>query len=384
MESSAQIRQLADLAAAAELHALERYRVPLSAAPLARIDEILNQEREHGDIREREAIALCYGAWIGQYLVVEQHAEWTGFDEPVPPRVKLQGICHSPIDAVRRRLEGPMAPPIQELVTRIPRPDSFSGSSLEFNRAAWNRRAGDPRFARPNASLPLNRAEIRANLDPWLADLDLRGLNILCLAAAGGTHGPLFAQAGSHVTVVDFSPALLAIDSAVARRLNLDLSTIQADLGDLSSLSDCQFDIVVQPVSACYIASLQLMYKEIARVLKPGGLYLSQHKSPAALQAGKWDESVGTYLIVHPAADGYLLSAETAATLPQRETEMVEFIHTLDSLLGTLCRSGFVIQDVQEPLRSDAWASPGTAEHRAVFLPPYLKVLARRVGGAAE
>jgi SAM-dependent methyltransferase len=367
------------LAAAAEHHALERYGVSLGADALKQIDEILDQERERGNTDEREAVALCYGAWLGQYLVPQQQAEWTGFDEPVPPRIQLRGICHSPIDAVRRRLADPAAPTVQQLVTRIPQTDTFAGSSLELNRAAWNQRAADARFARPEMLTASNPDAIRESLDPWLANLDLRGLQVLCLAAGGGTHGPLFAQAGSQVTVVDFSSALLAIDAAAARRLNLELSTVQADLCDLSSLSDRQFDVVIQPVSACYIASLQPMYKEIARVIKPGGLYVSQHKSPAALQAGKWDESRGAYLVAHPAADGHLLAPEPTAALPQREAEMVEYVHTLASLLGALCRSGFVIEDVHEPARGDAWARPGTAEHRAVFLPPYLKVLARRV-----
>lgn len=61
-----------------------------------------------------------------------------------------------------------------------------------------------------------------------------------------------------------------------------------------------------------------------------------------------------------------------------RENEMTETIHSIDSLIGGLCRCGFVVEDVVEPPHADAWAEEGSPEHRAQFLPPYLKIKARR------
>ena len=78
------------------------------------------------------------------------------------------------------------------------------------------------------------------------------------------------------------------------------------------------------------------------------------------------------------AADGCVRVIATALDQAQREPGAVEFVHTLDALLGGLCAAGFVIEDLAEPPRADALAPPGTAGHRAWFLPPYLKVKARR------
>jgi hypothetical protein len=61
-----------------------------------------------------------------------------------------------------------------------------------------------------------------------------------------------------------------------------------------------------------------------------------------------------------------------------REAGTHEFLHTFDALLGGLCRAGFVIEDLSEPSLGDAWAPPDSADHRAAFLPPYVKVKARR------
>jgi len=374
------LRQLAEFAGAAEMHAKERHGISLNPNHWDELDLVLTRERTHGDPGELESLALCYGAWIGQVLVATRNAEWISLHEPVPPRIRLQGHLYSPIDAVRRRLTEPAAPAIENLINKIPAdtlPDQQQ--HRDDNRSAWDQLSGDHRFVNPHANASISQEQVKAALDPWLADIPLAGLNVLCLAAGGGTHGPLFAAAGACVTVVDFSPALLAVDEQAARMQNLNLKTVQADLSNLSTLKDEQFDLVMQPVSACYLPDLKLMFAEVARVLQPGGLYLSQQKSPGSLQAGKWSEAIGSYIVQYPVADGSPLVPEVANPLPQRETGMVEYVHSLDSLIGGLCRSGFVIEDFQEPTRGDAWSSPGSVEHRAIFFPPYIKLLARRI-----
>ena len=43
-----------------------------------------------------------------------------------------------------------------------------------------------------------------------------------------------------------------------------------------------------------------------------------------------------------------------------------------------MCRAGFVIEDVIEPLHADERAPPGTFAHRSRYVAPYLRVKARR------
>ncbi len=373
------LRQLAELAGAAEIHAREQYSIALRPGDWAPLDQILDRERTGGHLQDRESLALCYGAWVGQALVSTQNAVWVALQEPVPPRVRIQQRDYSPIDAVRRRLFDSAAMTLAELVREATATESIAAADIrKINRAAWDRCAQNPRFVNPAAGLPLTPAEIHAALDPWLANLELTDRKVLCLAAAGGTHGPLLARAGAHVTVADFSPALLEIDARVARQQNLDLTVVEADLCDLSPLADRTFDIVVQPVSACYIPDLWPMYAEIARVLKPGGLYLSQQKSPASLQAGAWEPAAHAYRVPYPVVSVQGLPPTDNPALSQREQNLIEWVHPLNALLGDLCRSGFVIEDFQEPVRADHWAAPESAAHRAAYFPPYLKILARR------
>jgi hypothetical protein len=128
-------------------------------------------------------------------------------------------------------------------------------------------------------------------------------------------------------------------------------------------------------VCTSYVRDLGLVHAGLAHVLRPGGLLVAQHKQPASLQAhaviggGAWSlQSFSVDRLPLPPVDGH----------EHREEGMQEFLHTLDALIGGLCRAGFVIEDLEEPHHGDAWAPAGSPAHRAAFLPPYLKLKARR------
>ena len=118
----------------------------------------------------------------------------------------------------------------------------------------------------------------------WLPG-SVTGLDVLCLAAAGGWQSILYATAGANVTVVDLSPAMLAQDRAVAARHGLQLRLVEASMDDLTMFTEGQFEVVIQPVSTCYVPDINRVYREVARVTACQGVYISQHKQPLNLQA---------------------------------------------------------------------------------------------------
>jgi len=79
---------------------------------------------------------------------------------------------------------------------------------------------------------------------------------------------------------------------------------------------------------------------------------------------------------VHPQMGGGPLPPDSPSRL--RETGTQEFVHSLTAILGGLCAAGFTIEDVCEPDHTLAGAAVGSFAHRAAFVPPYLRVLARR------
>ena len=263
--------------------------------------------------------------------------------------------------------------------------DGRRAAALDHNARAWDRLAAagapmarpalDDAFADPRGWLGDGGAR-----RPWLpARLD--GLEVLCLAAGGGKHGPLYAAAGARVTVVDLSPAMLALDRAVARERRIDIDILQGSMDDLAMLAAGRFDLVIHPVSTCYLPEVGRVFREVARVTRPGGLYVSQHKSPTSLQASLGPAASGRYELLHPQSGGPL---PPAAPSRLREAGTREFVHSLSDLLGGMCAAGFAIEDVSEPDHRQPHAAAGSFAHRAEFLPPYLRILARRtaVGSA--
>ena len=164
------------------------------------------------------------------------------------------------------------------------------------NKAAWDRLAiiGD-RLAKPAREIDFENPLQSVDGPGWLGD-SIDGKRTLCLAAGGGRQGPIYAAAGAEVTVVDISPAMLELDRAVASERKMKLTTIEASMDFLPMLEDASFDIVIHPVSTCYVPDIAKVYAEVARLLVDDGIYISQHKQPASLQA-----------TIHGRGDGYRL-----------------------------------------------------------------------------
>ncbi|MCA9234756.1 MAG: class I SAM-dependent methyltransferase [Planctomycetales bacterium] len=255
--------------------------------------------------------------------------------------------------------------------------DEDGRDAARHNAAAWDRLA---REAAPLAR-PATDAEFRdplKQLDPlgWLGG-DVRGQRILCLAAGGGRQSALYAAAGAQVTVVDVSGEMLALDRAVARERGLSVRAIQASMDALPMLAADEFDAVVHPVSTCYVPDVQRVFREVARVLRPGGVYVSQHKSPVSLQTTLAPGPHG-YALVQP----YYQRGPLPPVGPHggrlREPGTREYLHRWEELIGGICRAGFIVEDFVEPVHAKQDAAVGSHGHRGQFVAPYVRIKARR------
>ncbi len=251
----------------------------------------------------------------------------------------------------------------------------------QHNRQAWDERV---RRGEPHTET----AREKDFLDPlaavddcgWLG-VSVRDKRVLCLAAGGGRHSVLLAAAGALVTVVDLSPAMLELDRGLAAQRGLNVRIVESSMERLSMFGPSNFDIVIQPVSTCYVPDVQAVYREVARVTAAGGLYISQHKQPTCLQA-ELQPSARGYTLGEP----YYRNGPLPPALPgcqHREFGTVEFLHRWEELIGGMCRAGFVIEDLIEPRHGDPLAEPGSFKHRSRFVPPFVTIKARRTGDAA-
>jgi SAM-dependent methyltransferase len=209
----------------------------------------------------------------------------------------------------------------------------------------------------------------------WLGE-SIRGWHVLCLAAGGGRHSALYHAAGAIVTVVDISEGMLDLDRQVSQELKYNVRLIQGTMSDLSMLHDGEFDLVIQPVSTCYVADLSPVFREVGRVLKPNGLYVSQHKQPMNLQASLQVRD-GRYTIETEVGQS-AIPAPVDSPSPLREPNTLEIAHSFSSILGGICRNGMVIEDFVEPNHIHVQSTVDTIGHRSRYIPPYFRVKARK------
>lgn len=261
--------------------------------------------------------------------------------------------------------------------------DPTNSAATSHNQDAWNRLARQKnRFTRAAKDEEFVNPLQQLDGDGWLGGT-IANKKLLCLAAGGGRQGPLYAAAGADVTVVDVSADQLELDRVVAAERGLDLRTVNTAMDDLSMFAEGEFEIVIHPVSSCYVPDLRPVYQHVARVTAAQGLYISQHKQPASLQAE-----------VKPGESGYALAEAyyRQGPLPEvngslhREHGTLEFLHRWEQLLGEMCRSGFVIEDISEPYHAEPKAAIGTFSHRSCYVPPYVRIKAKRqtAGGVTQ
>lgn len=234
------------------------------------------------------------------------------------------------------------------------------------NRAAWDllSRSGD------RWGIPVDGATIAAarrgrwsvlltNTTPvpraWFP-ASLEGVDVLALASGGGQQGPIFAAAGARVTVLDNSPEQLAKDALVAKRETLDLRLVEGTMEDLSVFPDASFDIVFHPASIFFTRDARRVWREAARVLRPGGALMSGFLNPAVYLFDRDAIDSGSPLLAKhgiPYADERdLPKEELSARVARREP--LEFSHTLTELLGGQMDTGLQLVAMYEDIFGDA------------------------------
>jgi len=211
----------------------------------------------------------------------------------------------------------------------------------------------------------------------WMPQ-SLHGKDVLCLASGGGWQAILYAAAGANVTVVDISDEMLRLDDQEASRRGLKVTTLQASMDDLSALENAAFDVVHQPVSTCYVPSVRAVYREVARVLRDDGIYISQHKQPTSLQISHRSERQQFVIGVEYYHQGPVPRQTDES---YRESGTTEYLHRWEDLVGGLCQSGFVVEDLCEPARADYSVDVSHYGYRGRYIPPYLRMKARRLPG---
>ncbi len=225
---------------------------------------------------------------------------------------------------------------------------------IEANRKAWNKEANTGNaWSRPvddslvemarNGNLKL-RLAITNDVPPSWVD-GLRGKDVLNLGGAGGQQTVLLAAYGCSVTTVDISDEQLKLDAVTLERHGLAATLHSGSLTDLGFLSNDSFDCVVSPGVLNFIPKLENVYKDVHRLLRKGGRFMFSIANPALYMFDQGRLETGRLKLKYtlPFASDKALSPKQFQKL-FASGGTVEYSHTLDDILGTLCSNGFSIE----------------------------------------
>lgn len=172
----------------------------------------------------------------------------------------------------------------------------------------------------------------------WFGDLS--GKKVLGLASGGGQQMPIFAALGAECTVLDYTLSQLESERLVAEREGYEIHIVRADMTKPFPFPDESFDLIFHPVSNCYIEEVESVWRECARVLRPGGRLL------AGLDNGinyVFDESETKMCFSLPFNP---LQNPDQMQFSVEKNEGIQFSHTIEEQIGGQLRAGFILKDI--------------------------------------
>ena len=175
----------------------------------------------------------------------------------------------------------------------------------------------------------------------------LEGALVLGLASGGGQQMPILTAAGATCTVLDYTPAQLQSERMVAEREGYRINVVQADMTQPLPFYSQSFDVVVNPVSLCYAREVEPIFREMARVLRPGGVLLTGLDIGFNYVVDEGEDKIVRGLPYDPIENPALLEEDDV------EEVGVQFSHTTGELLGAMLRAGLVIDDVYDDVNGE-------------------------------
>ena len=161
-------------------------------------------------------------------------------------------------------------------------------------------------FTRPRLDLDAGSAQLLVDPERLLGDLN--GRSVLCLAGGGGQQSAAFALLGARVTVVDISTEQLERDLQVAKKYDVPIDIVHADMRDLSGLEADGFDLVYHPYSLNFVPDSTKVFRQVKHVLRNGGLYWFTCANPFTMGAKQSDWNGAGYSLREPYVTGALIS----------------------------------------------------------------------------
>ncbi len=175
----------------------------------------------------------------------------------------------------------------------------------------------------------------------------LSGQRMLDLACGEGIMARTLAEAGAHTLGIDLSLRLLDLARQAEAEHPLGITYLQDDAHTLAQLAPTSFDAVCCNMALTDLADLSRVGQAVARVLRPGGIFVFSMPHPCFQTApgAVWGEHPsGT---VQAQVTGYF--AEGPRQTRWSRGLIVTHHRTLSSILTRFAASGLLLTNLAEP-----------------------------------
>ncbi len=236
-------------------------------------------------------------------------------------------------------------------------------AALTVNRDFWNK------------VVPLHTSSAYYNLEDFKAggsslhtiereELgNVEGKTLLHLQCHFGMDTLSWARLGARATGVDFSEQAIALAQSLKRELGLEADFICSNIYDLPNMLSGTFDLVFSSYGVlCWLPDVEQWANVITHFLKPGGTFYIIDGHPL-INIFSWERDASSvreikvsssYFSLEPVQDEVEGTyAQSTLTIPA--TRVIEWKHSLSSILNALIQAGLTIEFLHEFPTTD-WA----------------------------
>ena len=307
-------------------------------------------------------------------------SRWNRFIIPGTPSNNGMHPTRNSAALIIKGSSGRVMPGVRSLRNKLLWTASYAMDEIaKYNIERWRALVdANALFTRP--ALNLDPISAHERLDPEGRLGNLAGKDVLCLACGGGQQSAAFALLGANVTVFDLSEAQLQRDAEASTHYGINIKMVQGDMRDLSCFERTAFDIVYHAYSLGFVPDPRIVFQQVARVLRLGGIYHFNCANPFFVGLSEKDWNGEGYTLKQPYTDGAEVGCKDQGWVYDRSQSEApiqfprEYRHTLSTLMGGLVEQSFMILHVSDYSDFDPnpKAEPGTWDHFVSIAPPWL------------
>ncbi len=170
---------------------------------------------------------------------------------------------------------------------------------------------------------------------------DLRGKGVLDLGCGGGQNSVALAKRGALVTALDISVEQLKYARRLAKANGVHVDFVRKSFLDLRDIRRDTYDLAFSAFALQYVPNLKNFFKEVSRVVRPGGGFVFSTHHPFFLTI---DRRTGCVKLPYSRRKVTTTSDWTG----RKPAKLVVFRYTVSDYCNGLVEAGFRVEKVVE------------------------------------